>query len=98
MKLQNSDCRMKLKFTEFCKNAQHLNPIGLMTIAPFVDDQKIIRNSFRMLRELKDRLNSNGYELKELSMGMTHDFEPAIEEGATMIRIGTAIFGERNYK
>ena len=63
---------------------------GLMTIAPFFDDAEKTRPSFRRLRELRDESG-----LRELSMGMTHDFEIAIEEGATMVRIGTAIFGER---
>ena len=63
---------------------------GLMTIAPFVEDTEKARPYFRRLRELRDTLG-----LRELSMGMTHDFEVAIEEGATMVRIGTAIFGER---
>lgn len=63
---------------------------GLMTIAPFFEDTEKTRPSFRRLRELRDEAG-----LRELSMGMTHDFEVAIEEGATMVRIGTAIFGER---
>jgi pyridoxal phosphate enzyme (YggS family) len=63
---------------------------GLMTIAPFVEDSDRARPYFHRLRELRDTLG-----LRELSMGMTHDFEVAIEEGATMVRIGTAIFGER---
>ncbi|MDY4970241.1 MAG: YggS family pyridoxal phosphate-dependent enzyme [Lachnospiraceae bacterium] len=73
---------------------------GLMTIAPFVDDPEENRVHFRAMRELRDHLkamNIPGVEMKELSMGMTNDFEVAIEEGATMIRVGTAIFGERNY-
>jgi pyridoxal phosphate enzyme (YggS family) len=63
---------------------------GLMTIAPFAEDTEKARPYFRRLRELRE-----GLGLRELSMGMTHDFEVAIEEGATMVRIGTAIFGER---
>jgi hypothetical protein len=63
---------------------------GLMTIAPFVEDVENVRPYFRRLRALRDRLG-----LEELSMGMTHDFEAAIEEGATLVRVGTAIFGER---
>ena len=68
-----------------------------MTMAPFTNDQKIIRKSFSDLRNLKDKLNNQGMNLVELSMGMTSDFEIAIEEGATILRIGSAIFGERNY-
>lgn len=63
---------------------------GLMTIAPFAEEAEKARPCFRQLRELRDALG-----LRELSMGMTHDFEVAIEEGATLVRIGTAIFGER---
>ena len=72
--------------------------IGLMTLPPFFDDPEQSRPFFRRLRELRDELNKRGAfgeRTGELSMGMTHDFEVAIEEGATMVRIGTAIFGER---
>jgi len=68
----------------------HLEVRGLMTIAPFRDNVEDARPAFCRLRELRDRAG-----LRELSMGMTHDFEVAIEEGATMVRIGTAVFGER---
>ncbi len=67
-----------------------LDPRGLMTIAPYGRDPEEARPYFRQLRELRDRLG-----LPELSMGMTGDFEVAIEEGATLVRVGTAIFGER---
>lgn len=70
---------------------------GLMTIAPLVGDPEDARPYFRQLRELRDRL-ATAYpsaELRELSMGMTNDFPVAIEEGATLVRIGRAIFGER---
>jgi len=68
----------------------HLDLRGLMTIAPFVSDPETVRPVFRHLRRLRDALG-----LAELSMGMTDDFEVAIEEGATLVRIGRAIFGER---
>jgi pyridoxal phosphate enzyme (YggS family) len=68
----------------------HLNVCGLMTIAPLVSDPEEVRPLFRELRRLRDALG-----LAELSMGMTDDFEVAIEEGATMVRIGRAIFGGR---
>ena len=68
---------------------------GLMTIPPFFDDPEMARPFFRELRELRDNAGKNGYALPELSMGMTNDFEAAILEGATMVRIGTGIFGER---
>jgi hypothetical protein len=63
---------------------------GLMTMAPLVEDPELVRPIFRKLKELRDR-----FGLEHLSMGMTSDFEVAIEEGATMVRIGRAIFGER---
>jgi PLP dependent protein len=64
---------------------------GLMTIAPEVEDPETVRPYFRALRELRDRLSAR-YDLKILSMGMTNDFEIAIEEGSTMVRIGRALF------
>ncbi len=69
---------------------------GLMTMAPFTDDEAVVRGTFRALRELNDELRDmDGYVGEELSMGMTNDFEIAIEEGSTMIRLGTALFGRR---
>ena len=71
---------------------------GLMVIPPFFDEPERVRPYFRGLRELRDSLDkpcTSGIRLDELSMGMTGDFEAAIEEGATLVRIGTAIFGER---
>jgi pyridoxal phosphate enzyme (YggS family) len=71
---------------------------GLMTIPPFFNNPEMARPYFKELRELMDKINAlriTHYALRELSMGMTHDFEIAIEEGATMVRIGTGIFGER---
>lgn len=86
-----------LQLVKRCSESKNINLIGLMTMAPLTDDTNIIRKSFRDLRNLKDRINNKGYNLTELSMGMTSDFEIAIEEGATMLRIGSAIFGERDY-
>ena len=83
---------------EDLKSLTHLELIGLMTLPPFYDDTEQSRPFFRRLRELRDELGSRGAfgnRKGELSMGMTHDFEIAIQEGATMVRIGTAIFGER---
>ncbi|MEZ4423203.1 MAG: YggS family pyridoxal phosphate-dependent enzyme [Gemmatimonadota bacterium] len=70
---------------------------GLMTMAPFVEEEEPVRETFRRLRALHEdaRRAVAGYEGTELSMGMTNDYEIAIEEGSTMIRIGTALFGER---
>jgi PLP dependent protein len=67
-----------------------------MTMAPFVDDEAVLRPVFRDLRQLRDRLRREHPDLGEqLSMGMTNDFEIAIEEGATLVRVGSAIFGAR---
>jgi pyridoxal phosphate enzyme (YggS family) len=75
----------------------HLRPCGLMTMAPIVPDPEQARPVFRALRALRDDLNQRfpQADWRELSMGMTDDFEVAIEEGATMVRIGRAILGER---
>ena len=78
---------------DFLKTSSHLELKGLMTIPPFLDDVEQVRPYFRRLRELRDALVPGG----GLSMGMSNDFEVAIEEGATLVRVGTAIFGERNY-
>lgn len=74
----------------------HLRVVGLMTMPPWFEDPEAVRPYFRDLRELRDRLLQLGLApLPELSMGMSGDFETAIEEGATLVRIGTAIFGRR---
>ncbi len=77
----------------------NLNIKGLMTIGAYSADEQKVRQCFKQLRELQLRLNERiaNLELTELSMGMTNDFEIAIEEGATMIRVGRLIFGERKY-
>ncbi len=71
---------------------------GFMTIGPTTEDTEAARACFEKLRVLRDKLQSKFPHLQELSMGMSSDFEPAIEEGATIVRIGTAVFGERNYE
>lgn len=86
-----------LKLAIRSSELENIKLVGLMTMAPLTDNEMIIRKSFEDLRKLKDKINSKGYNLTELSMGMTSDFEIAIEEGATMLRIGSAIFGERDY-
>lgn len=85
------------EIAEFCKKCSNLNLIGLMTMATYTEDKSIVRNCFIKLREIKERINKHGFGLTDLSMGMTNDYDVAIEEGATMLRIGTAIFGEKNY-
>jgi PLP dependent protein len=71
---------------------------GLMTVPPYTDDPEGARPFFRKLRELHNTIATRklpGVAMEELSMGMSHDFEVAIEEGSTCVRVGTAIFGER---
>lgn len=70
---------------------------GLMTLATLSEDSGEVRACFRLLRELRDRCTAEGHELPRLSMGMSGDFQLAIAEGATEVRIGTAIFGSRSY-
>ncbi len=71
---------------------------GLMTMAPLTDDEALLRATFGRLRALRDQLDRElpDYDGPELSMGMSNDYEIAIEEGSTMVRLGTALFGERN--
>jgi PLP dependent protein len=80
------------------RDSQHLQLQGLMTLPPFFEEAELARPYFKRLRELRDTLQSEGCfgdRKGDLSMGMSHDFEVAIEEGATMVRIGTALFGTR---
>jgi pyridoxal phosphate enzyme (YggS family) len=80
------------------KTCQRLRLVGLMTLPPFFENPDCGRPYFKTLRELRNDLQTQGHfsdRPGELSMGMSHDFEIAIEEGATMVRVGTAIFGER---
>ena len=86
------------QLVEVLDSLKRLQLIGLMTLPPLFDNTEQSRPYFRRLRELRDQLATRGAfrdRKGELSMGMTHDFGVAIEEGATMVRIGTAIFGER---
>lgn len=77
---------------EYLKTCEHLRLMGLMIVPPYDDDVENTRPYFRKLCKIRDNLLPDG----ELSMGMSHDFETAIEEGASVIRVGTAIFGRRN--
>ena len=84
---------------EEIKSCKRLRLTGLMTLPPYFENPDCARPFFKTLRELRDELKLKGHfgDLPgELSMGMSHDFEIAIEEGATMVRVGTAIFGERS--
>ena len=82
-----------------CFSLKNLDIVGLMTIGPYTASEKEIRASFQTLRVFKDQINQELGEnkLNELSMGMSNDFELGIEEGSTMVRVGTGIFGPRNY-
>ena len=77
----------------------YINPIGFMTMAPFTDNESEIRKSFITLRHIRDKIQEEytNFNFSELSMGMSQDYKIAIEEGSTLVRIGTAIFGERKY-
>lgn len=79
---------------EICE-LRNLSLVGLMTMPPYFDSPELSRPYFIKLRQLKEKLEKEGILLKELSMGMSNDFEIAIEEGATYVRVGTAIFGPR---
>ncbi len=70
---------------------------GLMTMAPFTDDERVVRRTFAALRELRDRAARQlpGFSGRELSMGMSNDFEAAVEEGSTLVRVGSSLFGDR---
>jgi len=75
---------------------RHLSLEGLMTMPPYFDSPEKSRPYYSALRELEERMIKEGIPVKELSMGMSNDFEVAIEEGATFVRVGTAIFGPRS--
>ncbi|MFC1857560.1 YggS family pyridoxal phosphate-dependent enzyme [Thermodesulfobacteriota bacterium] len=88
-----------LKLVEEISRLEHVSVNGLMTIPPYFDAPERVRPFFSGLRTLRDRIKKEdipNVTMEELSMGMTGDFEAAIEEGATLVRIGTAIFGKRN--
>jgi pyridoxal phosphate enzyme (YggS family) len=80
----------------------NIKVVGLMGMATNTDNEEVVRKEFKSLKalfeELKGKYNSDKVELKELSMGMTGDYKIALEEGSTMIRVGSAIFGSRNYQ
>jgi PLP dependent protein len=80
---------------EQMRSLERLEVKGLMTMSALTDDTLEQRRTFRLLRELRDAAEQSGHRLPELSMGMSGDYEAAVEEGATMIRLGTVLFGER---
>jgi len=88
-------------YLDHCAQYDHLAVKGLMAMASFVDDPEDVRGEFRRTRELFDTYDAEGnpqVEMQELSTGMSNDFEVAIEEGSTMVRLGTSIFGPRDYE
>lgn len=90
-----------ISLVESIAKLPHIHIRGLMTIAPFTDNPEENRIYFQKLRQLSVDIKSkniDNVDMDELSMGMTGDYEVAIEEGATMVRVGTGIFGERNYQ
>tara|TARA_Y100000816_G_scaffold190055_1_gene138456 strand:- start:767 stop:1318 length:552 start_codon:yes stop_codon:yes gene_type:complete len=80
-----------------CFDVPNVNIMGLMTMAPYTKNEKVIRTSFSLLRDIKEKVNKTlgKKRIKQLSMGMSNDFEIAIEEGSTQIRLGTVLFGSR---
>lgn len=89
-----------IPFIKEIKAFENIKIKGLMTIAPYVEDPEEVRWVFRDLRKLSQdiaKMNFENVEMNVLSMGMTNDYKVAIEEGANMIRIGTGLFGKRNY-
>ena len=89
-----------LALVESVAKLPHINIKGLMTIAPYVEDPEENRGIFRQLKKLSvdiEAKNINNVNMSVLSMGMTGDYQVAVQEGATMVRVGTGIFGERDY-
>jgi pyridoxal phosphate enzyme (YggS family) len=84
-----------LNLAKRIQSSKHLSLEGLMTMPPYFDSPEMSRPYYVALRELKERMTKEGIPMKELSIGMSNDFEIAIEEGATYVRVGTAIFGPR---
>jgi len=82
-----------------CFNLKNLKIVGLMTVGPNTQDKNKIRKSFSLLREIKENINENisTNVLTELSMGMSGDYDVGIQEGSTMVRVGTGLFGKREY-
>ena len=102
VKLSEEDTKAGIAEKDLAALVEHISGLkdlvleGLMMMPPFFGNPEEARPYFRRLRELRDELQNNGFNLPELSMGMSNDFEVAIEEGATLVRVGTSIFGERS--
>ena len=104
VQLAEEESKQGLPMSELFANLErmaeldHLRVEGLMVLPPYLPDPEHVRPFFARLRELRDTVGARGVAgpaFKELSMGMSHDFEVAVEEGATLVRVGTALFGER---
>lgn len=88
-------------FLDHCAQYEYLSIRGLMAMASFVEDAEEVRGQFRRMRELFDGYDASGHpevEMQELSIGMSNDFEVAVEEGSTIVRLGSALFGPRHYE
>ena len=83
--------------SEECKSLKNIKIVGLMGMATFTNDQNIINQEFRLLKTFFDKVNTSKNQINILSMGMSDDYEIAIREGSTMIRLGSSIFGKRAY-
>ncbi len=90
-----TDEEMVLNLAKGIQNLKHLSLEGLMTMPPYFDSPEMSRPYYSALRELMEKMVKEGVPMQELSMGMSNDFEIAVEEGATYVRVGTAIFGAR---
>ena len=103
IKISKEDSKFGLKiedFTDFYKNMEtfkNLNVIGLMGMATFTTDIELIDEEFKMIKRIYDNVASNDSKFRVLSIGMSDDYNIAIENGSTMIRVGSKIFGKRNY-
>ncbi|MDO5714334.1 MAG: YggS family pyridoxal phosphate-dependent enzyme [Tissierellia bacterium] len=87
-------------FVEECLKYKNIRIMGLMTMAPHIDDEKKLRSYFQKMYKMREIIAKKGYnelDMKYLSMGMSNDYEIAIEEGANMVRIGSSLFGKRDY-
>lgn len=98
----NQDEALELLHSDELVQMQHVQIIGLMGMATFTDDEEQVRKEFRSLKNLFEKLKADStlpelIKMQELSMGMSGDFTIALEEGSTMVRIGSTIFGKRNY-
>ncbi len=93
----DSEEAKEILVSEAYSKMEHVNIIGLMGMATFTDDEDQVRSEFKYLKSVFDKFQEQYPDLKELSMGMSGDYQIAIDCGSTMVRIGSSIFGERNY-